>query len=92
MYYWLVLYCLLSSSQQQKAVKLAGRVTLKKPSFYTVEVDKKYIFPAGARHTTSRFTYNAVNIRSAGFLFNYLCTYDLYSHVHNVLDACINAV
>ncbi len=36
----------------------------KKPSFSTAEVDKKYIFPAGARHTISRFTYNAVNIRS----------------------------
>jgi hypothetical protein len=22
--------------------------------------------------------------------FNYLCTYDLYSPVHNVLDACIS--
>jgi len=76
----------------QKAVKLAGGVTLKKPSFYTAEVDKKYIFPAGARHTTSRFTYNAVNIRRAGILFNYLCTYDLFGPLHNVLDACINGV
>ncbi len=28
--------------------------------------------------------------RSLSLVFNYLCTYDLYSTVHNVLDACIS--
>jgi hypothetical protein len=35
--------------------------------------------------------YDEVFSRGTGAIgFNYLCTYDLYIHVHNVLDACIS--
>jgi hypothetical protein len=31
-----------------------------------------------------------LQVNDAAVSFNYLCTYDLYSPVHNVLDACIS--
>ncbi len=66
--------------------KVISRKTLKKLVFCVFlenRLEKRRIRYPGYRWVQSR-------IKMSGIRNNYLCTYDLYSPVHIVLDACIS--
>ncbi len=71
--------------------QLGARISAEaKSGSYFHSVQKDVVFSSSYQGSREPGQFILVPANGSADWFSYLCTYDLYSPVHNVLDACIS--